>query len=103
MFFIVGPWGDAFIALEPILSAILAWALYPSFRKPSPRWSRFGLIAAGLGALVVTTGSVLVISAATDYVLAGHYTSFGFALTGMWLLALKYLARKNADWHLHLV
>ncbi|MDP1547040.1 MAG: hypothetical protein Q8L87_13555 [Anaerolineales bacterium] len=93
LFFAVGQlWGslnDAFIALEAILSAALAWTLYSTLRSGSPALSLFGLIAAGVGALVVIIGSWLVISGKTDYVLAEHYMSLGFGLIGLWLLILN--------------
>jgi len=56
------------------------------------------LILAGVGALVVAAGSGLVISRATDSVLAGHYMSFGDAWMGLWLLALTYVALRDAAW-----
>ena len=102
LFFTVGqPWGslnDASIALEAILSAVLAWVFYPSLRAWSPRWSAFGLFAAVLGALIVTAGSALVISGAADYVAASHYMNFGYGWVGLWLLTLSYLACQRAIW-----
>jgi hypothetical protein len=62
LFFAIGrPWGslnDAFIALEAILSAALAWTMYSTFRTGSPAMSLFGLIAAGIGALVISQKTV---------------------------------------------
>lgn len=102
LFFTVGqPWGslnDASIALEAILSAVLAWVFYPWLHARSPRGSAFGLLAAGLGALIVAIGSALVISGAADYVAASQYMNFGFSWVGLWLLTLNYLARQRTMW-----
>jgi hypothetical protein len=86
-------WGlinDALIALEAILFAALAWALFPAVQARSTMAALFGLAAAGVGAPVVTVGSYLVISGRTDYVLAAHYMGFGFGLVGVWLLLQNY-------------
>lgn len=102
LFFAIGqPWGivsDVFIALEAILSAVLAWMLLPICRTQSPRLNLAALIAAEFGALVVILGSALVLFGITDYVEAGHYMSFGYGCIGLWLLALSYLARRHQLW-----
>lgn len=101
LFFIVGqPFGslnDAFTGFGAILSAALAWAFYPQHRATNPRAAVVGLVAAIVGAVVVALGSVLVITRLTGYVLAGLYTTVGFALVGLWLLLLGASAQR-AKW-----
>ena len=75
-----GSLNDACIALAAILGAGLAWLMHPIYRAQSPRWSRLGVAAAGIGVLIVTLGAWLVISAATGYFLAALYTSRGHKL-----------------------
>lgn len=101
VFFIIGqPWGslnDAFIGLQAILSAILMWQLNRYFKTQTSWLSLAGLIIAGIGALVATVGSVLVISGVTGYVLAGHYMNLGFSLIGLCLLIFNAFARQTGD------
>jgi len=80
---------------EAILSAMLAWALYPLCRAQASRLSRFMLIAAWVGALIATIGSALIIRDVTGWYLAGLYTMFGFALFGVWLFGLNYAALRS--------
>lgn len=91
-FAIGGPFGtlnDICVGVGGILSARLAWMLYPMHRSRAPRGSRFVLAAAVLGACVVAVGSGLVIFKITDWFLAGLVTTFGYGLIGAWLLGLN--------------
>ena len=87
VFFAVGdPFGlinDVANALVGVLSGVLAW-LSPAIR--SPGWRRFALAAAGVGAIVMVIGSVLVIFDITGYYLAGLVSAVGAALIGCWVL-----------------
>jgi hypothetical protein len=74
-----GTFSDLCIALEAILSALLAWTLYPVHRAYSPRLSQFLLAAALAGALVAFIGSASVILDITGWFLAGLMNLFGFA------------------------
>jgi hypothetical protein len=89
-FFIVGdPFGrinDVGNGATGVLSAILAW------RLRSYVVGRAGEVAVGaavVGAVITVVGSVLVISEATGYFLAGLVSSVGFAGIGAWLVILN--------------
>jgi hypothetical protein len=98
-----GTLNDLCIAIEAILSALLAWVLYPAHQALSPRLSQFMLAAALAGALVAFIGSVFVIFDITGWFLAGLMNFFGFALFGLWLLSFNYLARRMDRWPRRLV
>jgi hypothetical protein len=97
LFFTVGgPFGtlnDICNGLTGLLSGVFAWNLYMNFRIQP-----IFLILALVGALTVALGSVLIIFDVTGWYLAGLYTSLGYALIGVWLLALNYWARPNNLW-----
>ena len=95
---IFGPLNDLCIALEAVLSALLAGRLHPWHHARSPRLSLFALIAAWLGALIAVLGSVLVIFRIRGWYLAGLYTTFGYAFIGLWLLGLSQAAQRSAAW-----
>ncbi len=99
-----GTLSDLCIALEAILSALLAWMFYPAHRAYSPRLSRFLLTAALVGALVAFIGSAFVIFEVTGWFLAGLMNFFGYALVGLWLLGLNYIfAQRRNRWPRRLV
>jgi len=102
LFFTVGgPFGalnDLCNAVEAMLSAALAWSLYPWLRSHAPRMSGFALLAALIGALIAAIGSVLIIFDFTGWYLVGLYTMFGYALAGVWLFALSYTALRSSWW-----
>jgi len=90
-----GPFGtlnDVCVALGGMLSAGLAWMLYPTHRSHAPRVSPFALGIALVGACLAALGSGLVIFKVTGWFLAGLVTTFGYALIGLWLLGLSYSA-----------
>jgi hypothetical protein len=98
-----GTFSDLCIAFEAILSALLAWMLYPAHRAYSPRLSQFLLTAALVGALVAFIGSAFVIFDITGWYLAGLMNFFGYALVGLWLLGLNYFAQRMDRWPRRLV
>ena len=98
-----GTLNDLCNASEAILSALLAWMLYPAHRAYSPRLSQFLLTAALVGALVASIGSAFVIFDITGYFLAGLMNFFGYALVGLWLLGLNYSAQRRNGWPRRLV
>jgi hypothetical protein len=102
LFFTVGgPFGtlnDIFNGLTGILSGALAWSLSRKFQKGPPL-----SILAWIGALSVVLGSILVIFEITGWYLAGLYGSAGYALIGLWLLALNYTVRQVKPWSHRLV
>lgn len=101
LFFTVGgPFGtlnDICNGLTGILSGVLAWMLHTKFYGRLPFLS-YALILPLIGALAVALGSVLVIFDITGWYLAGLYTSSGYALIGLWLLALNSLIRQISPW-----
>ncbi len=98
-----GTFNDLCIAFAAILSALLAWMLYPANRALSPRLCQFLLTAAFVGALVAFIGSTFVIFDITGYFLAGLMNFFGYALVGLWLLGLNYSAQRRNRWRRRLV
>jgi hypothetical protein len=104
LFFTIGAFfgtlSDLCIALEAVLSALLAWMLYPAHRTYSPRLSRFLLTAVLVGSLVAFIGSAFVIFDITGWFLAGLMNFFGYALVGLWLLGLNYyfVQRRDIRW-----
>jgi hypothetical protein len=98
-----GTLNDLCIAIEAILSALLAWMLYHAHRALSTRLSQFMLAAALVGALVAFIGSAFVIFDITGWFLAGLMNFFGYALVGLWLLGLNYLARRMDRWPRRLI
>jgi hypothetical protein len=84
-----GPFGtlnDIFNGIVGMLSVILTWMLFSKFRLNFTFIHRFTLILAVIGAIIVGIGSMLIIFDFTGWVLAGWYTTAGFALIGVWLL-----------------
>ena len=88
LFFVVGgPFGtinDWTIGIGGALTALLVVSLGRSVRA--------GVVVtalAVLGSFVVVVGAALVISDTTGFLLAGLVESFGFALFGIWLIALN--------------
>src|SRR5215203_1629425 len=102
LFFTVGqPFGtfnDICLGVTAILSVVLAWMLYSQYHVQLPFWSRVALIIAWVGALVVTVGSVLVISGITGWYLASLYTAVGYALIAVCLFTLNYSALHGNAW-----
>ena len=92
-----GPFGtlnDICVALGGILSGGLVWRLYPFHRQHAPRLSRLALGSGLLGACIAPIGSSFAVFNVTGWFLAGLVTTFGYALIGLWLLALNYSARR---------
>ncbi len=82
---------DIFNSLIGISSVVLAWMLYAEQHAKSPVLSQIGLALAVIGAIFTIIGSILIIFGYTDFVLAGWYSSIGYALIGMWLAAFSVL------------
>jgi len=93
-----GTLNDICIGLTAVLSAALAWLLYPVLHEQASLLSQAALIAALLGALVVVAGSTLVISGVKGWFLAGLYMAAGNGLLGLWLIALNTSAFKDGWW-----
>jgi hypothetical protein len=80
-------------ALLGVLSAALAWLLRTTTSlgtsSPTRRSILFGV--AVVGAVLTVVGTVLVVADITGFYLAGLWSSFGFALIGVWLVAISRL------------
>ena len=66
-----------------LLSGGLAWRFQPSAAKVRPVF--VGIAA--LGAVITVVGSILILTDATGFFLAGLVSATGFALIGVWLVA----------------
>lgn len=88
---------DVLNSIIGISSVVLAWMLYAEHHAQSPLMSQIALALAVIGAIFTIIGSILIIFGFTDFVLAGWYSSLGYALIGLWLAALCYsLLSSNA-------
>jgi hypothetical protein len=81
---------DIFNSVIGISSVVLAWMLYTEHHAKSPLMSQIALALASVGAIFTIIGSILIIFGFTDFVLAGWYSSIGYALIGLWLAAFCY-------------
>jgi hypothetical protein len=81
---------DVFNSIIGISSVVLAWMLYAEHHAKSPLMSQIALALAVIGAIFTIVGSILIIFGFTDFVLAGWYSSIGYALIGLWLAAFCY-------------
>jgi hypothetical protein len=78
---------DVLNSVIGISSVVLAWRLYAEYHARSSLISQFALALAVIGAIFTIIGSILIIFGFTDFVLAGWYSSIGYALIGLWLAA----------------
>ena len=96
LFFAVGkPFGainDWTIGLVGVLSGLLAAMIRSRGVAGSPGPGVVSTGVAVVGAAIVVAGSALVISQTTGFLLAGLVESLGFALIGLWLIALNWSA-----------
>ena len=99
VFFAVGePFGtlnDIFNGISGILCGVLAWMLYSQHHAKSPLMSQVALAFAVIGAFVVALGTILVVFKITGWVLAGWYSTAGYALIGIWLVMFCYSMLNN--------
>ncbi len=102
LFFAVGkPFGainDWAVGVLGFLSGLLAVMLR---RRGMPAARGLGTAASGaavIGAAIVVVGSTLVISQTTGFFLAGLVESLGFALIGLWLIALNRSIASASRW-----
>jgi hypothetical protein len=82
---VFGSINDVGNAVLGVLSGVLAW----SCQQVGLRVRRLLIGVAVLGAAITVVGSVLVLTEATGFFLAGLVSSLGFALIGVWLVALS--------------
>jgi len=71
---------DVFNSVIGISSVILAWMLYAGMHARMPLLSQIALALAVVGAVFTIIGSILIIFGFTGFVLAGWYSSIGYAL-----------------------
>ena len=102
IFFAVGkPFGainDWTVGLAGLLSGLLALAIRSRDSVGAPGAATVSTGAAVVGAVIVVAGSALVISQTTGFLLAGLVESLGFALIGLWLIALCRTTGSASGW-----
>jgi hypothetical protein len=76
---------DVFNSIIGITSVVLALRLFAEFHSKSPLISQIAIALALIGAIFTIIGSILILFGFTDFVLAGWYSSIGYALIGIWL------------------
>ena len=81
---------DVFNSIIGITSVVLAWRLYVEYHGRSPLISQIAIALAVVGAIFTIIGSILILFGFTDFVLAGWYSSIGYALIGLWLAGFCY-------------
>jgi hypothetical protein len=81
---------DIFNTLVGISSLVLAWMLYAEHHSKAPLMSQIALALVAVGAVFTVIGTILSIFRYTDFVMAGWYSSLGFALIGIWLAVFCY-------------
>ena len=86
---------DVFNSVIGISSVALAWMLYAEHHAKSPLMSQIALALAVVGAIFTIIGSILIIFDYTDFVLAGWYSSVGYALIGLLLAAFFYSLQRS--------
>jgi hypothetical protein len=106
LFYTLGkPFGainDWTVGLSGFVSGMLAWAIRARAIVRAPGSATVSTWVAVIGAAVVVAGSALVISQTTGFVLAGLVESLGFALIGLWLIALNRSMGSTSRWPRHL-
>lgn len=102
LFFAVGkPFGainDWTVGLAGLLSGLLALAIRSRNPVGAPGSGTIATGAAVVGAAIIVAGSALVISQATGFLVAGLVESLGFALVGLWLIALHRSIESTSGW-----
>ena len=102
LFFTVGkPFGainDWTVGLAGLLSGLLALAIRSCGIVGASGPGTVSTGAAVVGAVIVVAGSALVISQTTGFLLAGLVESLGFALIGLWLIALNWSTGSASGW-----
>ncbi|MET9311598.1 hypothetical protein ABZX12_07210 [Kribbella sp. NPDC003505] len=90
----LGAVNDVGNAVLGVLSLAMAWTLYAAPRRTSRALVLLGLTA--VGAALTVVGTILVMTGTTGFYLAGLWSSFGFALIGIWLLGTASGALRRA-------
>lgn len=91
---VLGAVNDVGNAVLGVLSLAMAWTLYAAPRRTSRALVLLGLTA--VGAALTVVGTILVMTGTTGFYLAGLWSSFGFALIGIWLLGTAAGALRRA-------
>jgi hypothetical protein len=81
---------DVFNSIIGLSSVVLACLLFAEHHVKSPLMSQIALALAVGGAIFTIIGSILIIFGFTGFILAGWYSSIGYALIGFWLAAFCY-------------
>ena len=79
---------DLLNAVGAILIAILVWQLFPLIREKNGLFSILFSLIAWAGTAAIAINSVLVAFGGMGWKDGGMYTAIGFALIGLWLIAM---------------
>jgi len=90
-----GPVNDLTNAVMGVLSALLAWQLFPVLRSGAQGTAAAFLASAWLGTLAIAGNSIMVAFGRLDWKTGGMYTAFGLAFQGIWLIGLSYAAAEQ--------
>ena len=88
-----GPVNDLITAVGGILIAGLALQFHPLLSEEIDGLALVPLLIAWAGAALIAVNAVLVAFGQMDWMLGGMYTAVGYALIGVWLLALLLILR----------
>lgn len=83
-----GPLNDLINAISGLLIAAFVWQFHATILARSPLLAVLLLIIAWVGVAAIAVNSLLVAAGCMHWTTGGMYTAIGYALVGIWLLAL---------------
>lgn len=88
---IFGPINDLTNAFMGLMIVLLVWQFHNLLRDNNLGWSFFLMITAWLGSAAIIINSFLVAFGQVGWKIGGLYTAIGYAMIGIWLLAMHQL------------
>lgn len=85
-----GPVNDILTAVSAVLIAILIWQLFPLIREKNALVGIVFSLIAWAGTAAIAINAVMVAFGGLGWKEGGMYTAVGFALVGIWLIALLF-------------